>query len=114
MNYLFHTDDRSKAYCDRIVKAMELHYDSEPARACALLNKRWQGYDLRSKSSGGTSEFPELLYHETEREWAARLGNPCPYEEGPELDQWKARQIEAERRLNEYRKLGVHDWLYPW
>lgn len=112
MKFAFLTDDKSRAFCKRIVKGIELLYDIDPVNGCNLLNKKWRGYDWRAKSSGGTSELPELIYHETAREWAERLGNPCPYEEGPEFDQWKVREVEAKRRIEEYRRLGQHDWLY--
>lgn len=112
MIYLFQTDNTSREFCDNIVKAMELLYDIDPNIGCELLNRKWFGNDWRARSNGGTAELPELLYHETEREWAERIGNPCPYKEGIEFDQWKARQNEAEHRIEEYRKTGIHEWLY--
>lgn len=111
MIFDFLTDDESMSFCERIVKAMELLYDIDQAKGCELLNEKWRGYDWRDPSNGGTSKHQYLLYHETERDWAGRIGNPHPYTEGPKTDEWNARQTRAEQLIVEFREAGVHAWL---
>ena len=105
MDFAFVTDDKARRYCERIVEAMRLLYDIDPAEGRELLNGHWRGMDLREGR-----EQPCLLYHETEREWAERLGNATDYTPAGDARR-KAREAEAERRIAEFRKLGQYEWL---
>src|SRR5207245_1074023 len=76
MMFSFHTDNRSSLYCDRIIKAMDLLYDIPPVAGYELLNDFWRGFDWRENSETANHTF--VLFHNTEREWADRIANPCP------------------------------------
>lgn len=108
MSFTFQTDDKASRYCERIVRAMELLYDIDPVAGWELLNGHLRGMDLREGH-----EQPCLLYHETEREWAERLGNASDYSPAGDARR-RAREAEAERRVAEFRRLGRHKWLYGW
>ena len=108
--FSFHTDDESRDYCEKIIKAMELLYDIDPVTGLEILNDFWFGFDWREGSE--TANHTYVLYHQTHREWADIIGNPCPAM-GTELElkQWRARQGEAERRIAAFRKAGQFEWL---
>jgi hypothetical protein len=112
MKFTFQNDENSRLFCEKIVEAMELLYDIDPAKGCELLNDRWGGFDWRQNSE--KKDFTYLLFHETELSWAGRIGNPCP-DGGPEseLVKWRARENEAERRIEAFFHVGQHDWLWP-
>lgn len=111
MKFEFFTDDESQSFCERIVRAMDLLYDINEETSLMLLNKRWQNHDWRDPSKGGMDENYFLLYHEDERDWAARIGNPRPVTNDLAHDDWEIREEEAERRLSEIRDAGNHAWL---
>jgi hypothetical protein len=111
MSFTFQTDDKSRAFCERILEAMNLLFDIDPSRGVELLNQYWRGKDWRDPSAGGGSAYAWLIYHESPAEWAERIGNPHPYEKGPALEAWESRRDEAERRLAELRKTRSYPWL---
>lgn len=108
MSFTFQTDDKARRYCERIVEALGLLYDIDPVAGRELLNGHWRGMDLRE----GRGQ-PVLLYHETEREWAERLGNATDYTPAGDARR-TAGEAEAERRVAEFRRLGRHGWLCGW
>jgi hypothetical protein len=102
MEFGFHTDEESKLFCERIIEAMELLYDINQVDGIEVLNNHWGGLPLAEVW---------ILYHETEREWAERLGNTSDYSLAGEAKR-KSKQAEAERRIAEFRRAGQHEWLY--
>jgi len=112
MMFVFLTDEQSYKFCHRIVVAMQLLYDIQINVAIELVNDYFFGCDWRAVSNGGTSEHYKLLYHEPERNWAERIGNPRPLTKGREFDIWAIRQAESENRIREYRHDHLYDWLY--
>jgi hypothetical protein len=50
MKFTFQNDENSRLFCEKIVEAMELLYDIDPAKGCELLNDRWGGFDWRQNS----------------------------------------------------------------
>jgi hypothetical protein len=108
MEFAFQTDDGSLNYCERVLVAMQLLYDVDPKNGCQLLNEHWRGRDWR-----GSSEESVWLFHETEKEWAQRIGNPRPYTGGADEQSWQEREDEAYRRIESFFKDGKYDWLWP-
>lgn len=108
MTFSFRTDEESQRYCERIIEAMAVLYDIELESAREMLNEYWNGLDW---SANGKHSY--LLYHRTEREWADRIGNPCPYgEKKPEMNRWQARKDEADHRIAQLRNAKRIKWLW--
>jgi hypothetical protein len=101
--FSFQTDEISQDYCEKIIQAMELLYDIDPATGLDIVNAHWHGSDLREDAP-----FAYLFYHLTIRQWANRLGNPnTPTDNSA----WRARGEEAERRIAVFRRAGKFEWL---
>jgi hypothetical protein len=110
MIFDFLVDSESRPFFERIIYAMILLYDIDCDSGCKLANEMWKNTDQRAGKLR-VVEHAFVLDNIEPREWAERIGNPEPCTEGADKVRWQLREDQAKRRVMEFRKSKIHEWL---